>query len=157
MNAKQRFSCGLGNVFNDLLRQLIMSFAISFLMKVAELPPSQAGIALLIAQLTDALSSPINGHLGDKVNIPFVTKKMGRRKSWHFVGTMMMAIGLPLLFNRCLLCIQYREANWLPLTYYGCVSFVVCIAYNMIEINHLSIISSVTDTVREATALNAVR
>lgn len=157
MNAKQRFSCGVGSLLNDFYRQLGISFLISFLMKVVGLPAYQAGVALLIAQFTDAFISPINGFLGDHVKIPLISNKMGRRKSWHLVGTALMTVALPLLFNRCLLCDEHRDTSRLPLAYYGCIIAVVNIAYNMIEINHLSVISSVTETIREATALNALR
>ena len=157
MNVKQRFSCGVGGVFNDVFRQLCMTFEISFLMKVIELSPSQAGLVFLVSQLTDAFISPVNGYFGDRVPIPFVSKRMGHRKSWHLVGTILLAVAAPLLFNRCLLCEEFDEISWLPVAYFGFVEAVVNIGYSMMEINHLSIISTVTETIREATALNTMR
>ena len=157
MNARQRLSCAMGNLLNDIVRQTGMSFEILFFMKVVELSPWQAGMILLIGQCTDAFISPINGYLGDHVKIPFLSNKMGLRKSWHFIGTILMAIAFPLVFNRCLLCSEYRDATWLPFAYYGTIMAAINVAYNIVEINHLSIISVVTDTKREATALNALK
>ena len=157
LNVKQRLSCAVGTVFNDLYRQLGMSFAVSFLMKVAGLPPSEVGAALLIQQGTDALFSPISGHLGDHVKIPFLSNKMGRRKSWHFTGAILLAVGTPLLFNRCLLCSENTKETWQPLVYYGFPLVLIAVGYNIMEINHLAIISAVTDTFRELTAVNSLR
>jgi len=157
MNAKQRFSCGVGNALNDLFRQLYFSFTLLFLMKVVGLSASQAGVAVLVGQLTDSFVCSISGYLGDHIKIPFISKIMGRRKSWHLVGAILMTFTIPLLFNRCLLCSEYEGISWLPLAYYITVLVVLCTGYNLVEINHLSIIPAVTKTIKEATALNAIR
>ena len=157
LNIKQRSSCAVGTVFNDLFRQMGMSFAVSFLMKVAELPPYQVGLAMLIMQGTDAFISPINGYLSDQVKIPFAANKMGRRKAWHLVGAILLAVGVPLLFNRCLFCSANTEETWQPLVYYGFALVLIALGYNMMEITHLAIISTVTDTFRELTAVNSLR
>lgn len=157
LNIKQRFSCGVGSVLNEIFRQMFISFTIIFFMQVIRLPASQAGLALLIGQVSDAILSPVTGYLGDRVQIPVVSKKIGRRKSWHLVGTIMMACGTPLLFNRCLVCTDFPDISWLPAVYYICIVVVVCMSYNIVEINHLSITYSAADTIQEGTVLNAIR
>ncbi|CAH3042573.1 unnamed protein product [Porites lobata] len=157
LNIKRRFSYGLGNVFNEIVRQTCSSFSIIFLMQVVGLSASQVGLAILIGQITDAFTSPITGFLGDRVQIPFISKKLGRRKSWHLVGTVMMAGGLPLLFNRCLVCKDYQGVNWLQPFYYYCVMVIINAAYNIMEINHLSITFTAAGTVQEGAALTAIR
>ena len=156
-SVKQRFSCAVGTVLNDVFRQLLMSYVITFLIKIAGLPPSLAGAALMIAQFTDPLSSPLSGYLGDSVTMPFFSSKMGRRKSWFFLGNIMMAAALPFLFNKCLLCLDHKNTNWQPLTYYGFVLFVISVGYNLMAINHLAIISTTIDSMKEATAVNGLR
>ena len=157
LNIKQRFSCGLGNVLNEIFRQMYISFSIIFLMQVIGLSASQAGLAMLIGQITDAFTSPITGFLGDRVQIPFISKKLGQRKSWHLVGTVMMAGGLPLLFNRCLVCNDYQGVSWLQPFYYYCIMVIISPAYNILEINHLSITFTAAGTVQEGAALSAIR
>ena len=157
LNIKQRFSCGLGNVLNEIFRQMYISFSIIFLMRVIGLSASQVGLAMLIGQITDAFTSPITGFLGDRVQIPFISKKLGRRKSWHLVGTVMMAGGFPLLFNRCLVCNDYQGVSWLQPFYYYCIMVIVSPAYNILEINHLSITFTAAGTVQEGAALTAIR
>ena len=157
LNVKQRFSCGFGIVLNEVFRQMYISFSIIFLMQVIGLSASQAGLAMLIGQITDAFTSPITGFLGDRVQIPFISKKLGRRKSWHLVGTVMMAGGLPLLFNRCLVCNDYQGVSWLQPFYYYCVMIIINVAGNILEINHLSITFTAAGTVQEGAALSAIR
>ncbi|XP_068692743.1 uncharacterized protein [Montipora foliosa] len=157
MELKERFSIAVGTVFNELFRQLLISFTISFLMKVVELTPSQAGTCLLVTQCVDGLSSLLTGHLGDHVKIPFLSKKMGQRKSWHFVGSVLMSIGIPLMFNRCLFCNESGDPTSLPLVYYAFACLLTALGYSVMEINHLAIITIVPETIKEATAVSALR
>ena len=156
MRAKERLSCAVGNVFNDIYTQLLFSFEILFFMKVVELSASEAGLIVLIGEISEALVSLITGYLGDYINVPFLSNKIGRRKSWHLLATFVMAISVPLLFNKCFLC-DGRSQSWLPLVYYGFFSALVNICFNMVEINHLAFVTNVVGKVSEFTALIALR
>ena len=154
MRVKDRLSCAVGNVFNDLFRQLAQSFALFFFMKVVELSASQAGLILLIGQIADASFSPVAGYLGDRVNVPFLSNKIGRRKSWHCLATIFMAIGLPFFFNHCMFC---NNQNRLQLVNFGFFSALINICFNVVEINHLAFITTVAASVEEYTILSAMR
>ena len=156
MKARERLSCGVGNVFNDLYRQLLCSFEILFSMNVVQLSASQAGLVALIGQIADAAISPLTGYLGDRVNVPLLSSRIGRRKSWHLVATAIMTISFPLLINHCFLC-NNKDQSWLPLVYFGSLSAVTNLCYNMVEISHLAFISTVAEKVEECTALSALR
>ena len=56
LNIKQRFSYGLGNVLNEILLYMYLSFSIIFLMQVIGLSASQAGLAMFIGYITDAFT-----------------------------------------------------------------------------------------------------
>ena len=156
MRAKERLSCAVGNVFNDIYTQLLFSFEILFFMKVLELSASQAGLIVLIGEISEALVSLITGYLGDYVNVPFLSNKIGRRKSWHLLATFAMAIGVPLLFNKCFWC-DGGDQNLLSLVNFGFFSALVNICFNMVEINHLAFVTNVAENVSEFTALIAMR
>ena len=156
MRAKERFSCAVGNVFNDLFSQLIFSFLIIFLMKVVELSASRAGMMVMIAQIADAWMSLVTGYLGDNVNIPFLSNKIGRRKSWHLVATFLMAIGVPLLFSKCFIC-DGIDQSWLPLVYFGFFSALTGGCFSLVEINHLAFITNAADKASELTVITALR
>jgi len=155
MRARERLSCAVGNMFNDMYLQLV-SFEILFFMKVLELSASQAGLLVLIEEISGAAVSLISGYLGDHINIPLLSKKIGRRKSWHLLSTFFMAIGIPLLFNKCFLC-DGRDQSWLPLVYFGFFAALVNICFNMMDINHLAFVTNVAEKVSEFTALIAMR
>ena len=157
LNIKQRLSCGVGHVFNDLFRHLYMSFEIVFLMQVVELPAFQAGMILLITQVVEAFFSLLIGYLCDRVDIPLISKRMGRRKSWHLAGTLLMALTLPFLYNKCLLCSNHKAVGWAQFAYYVCISVAGNVSFSVVEINHLSVISAVTRTLQEGMAVNAIR
>ena len=156
MRARERFSCAVGNVFNDLFSQLVFSFLIIFLMKVVELSASQAGMMVLIAQISDASMSLITGYLGDNVNVPFLSNKIGRRKSWHLVATFLMVIGVPLLFNKCFWC-DGRDQSWIPIVYFGFFSALTGGCFSIVEINHLAFVTNTADNASELTVLTALR
>ena len=143
-------------MFNDLYRQLLVSFEILFFMNVVQLSASQAGLVVFIGQIADATISPLTGYLGDRVNVPLLSTRIGRRKSWHLVATAVMTISFPLLMNRCFLC-DNKDQSWLPLVYFGLLSAVTNLCYNMVEINHLAFISTFAEKVEECIALSAVR
>ena len=156
MRARERITCSVGNVFNDLFVQLFFSFEILFFMKVLELSASQAGLMMLIGQVSDSLMSLISGYLGDNVNVPFLSNKIGRRKSWHLMATVLMAISVPLLFNECFLC-GGRDPSRLSLVYFGFFSALVTACFSVVEINHLAFINTVAENAEEFTALTALR
>jgi len=156
MRARERLSCAVGNMFNDIYTQLLFSFEILFFMKVLELSASQAGLLVLIGEISEAVVSLMSGYLGDHINIPFLSNKIGRRKSWHLLSTFFMAIGIPLLFNKCFLC-DGRDQSWLPLVYFGFFSALVNICFNMMDINHLAFVTNVAEKVSESTVLIAMR
>ena len=156
MRARERLSCAVGNVFNDTYTQLLFSFEILFFMKVLELSASQAGMIVLVGELSDAAMSLISGYLGDNVNVPVLSSKIGRRKSWHLLATFLMAICVPLLFNKCFLC-DGRDQSWLPLVYFGFFSALVKMCSNMVEINHLAFVTNVAEKVSEFTVVFAMR
>lgn len=155
MRARERLSCAVGNMFNDLYIHLF-SFEIVFFMKVLELSASQTGLLVLIGEISEAVVSLMSGYLGDHINVPFLSNKIGRRKSWHLLSAFFMAIGIPLLFNKCFLC-DGRDQGWLPLVYFGFFSALVDICFNIMDINHLAFVINVAEKVSEFTALITMR
>ena len=156
MRARERLSCAVGHVFIDLYTQLLFSFQIIFFMKVLELSASQAGLIVLIGEISDAAMSLISGYLGDNVNVPVLSNKIGRRKSWHLLATFLMAICVPLLFNKCFLC-DGTDQSWIPLVYFGFFSALVKISYSMVAISHLAFVTIVAEKVSTFTTLMAMR
>ena len=133
---------------------VIRQFELLFYMNVVQLSASQAGLVVLIGQIADAAISPLTEYLGDRVNVPLLSSRISWRKSWHLVAAAIMMSSFPLLINRCFLR-DNKDQSWLPLVYFGFLSAVTNLCYNMVEINHSGFISTVTE--KECTALSVVR
>ena len=131
-------------------------FKLVFFMKLVELSGSQVGVIILTELMSEAFFSVVNGYLGDKVNVPIVSRKFGRRKLWNLLATIIMAFSIPLLLNRCLLC-NGRDQSRLPLVYYCTLAALKGVSFKMVEINHLAFVITLAENLEDATALSAMR
>ena len=152
----QRFSCGVGHVMNDFSRQLLISFRLVFFMKVLCLSAANAGWLMLYGALIIAAIMPVSAFLIDRISIPFLSRKFGRKKSWHFMATVVMAIVIPLYFSSCLPC-QSSGEQWQLMLYIAMLSTCLAFAAATLEIGHLSIIPDIAKTQSEAVELNVWR
>ena len=100
----QRCACGLGHAINDITRQLFFSFRLVFLMKVLGLSPEISGWLILEKQLLHAVALPVCAILVDRIRVPFLSRKLGKRKSWHLCMTILEAVFVPLFFSPFYFC-----------------------------------------------------
>lgn len=154
--ALQRFACGVGNVINDIIRQLLFSFRLVFFIKVLDLSASNAGWLILYGQVSHAAISPLCAFLVGKINIPFLSCKIGRRKSWHLIGTVLGAVVVPLYFSSCFAC-QSDGQQWQKMAYVSILNTFLSLAMSFVDIGHLTIIPAIAKDRSEAVELNAWR
>ena len=153
----QRFSCGVGSVMIDITRQLLFSFRLVFFMKVLGLSAANAGWLILYGRIAAAASSPIGAFLVDNINIPYLSQKLGKRKSWHLIGTAVGTIVIPLYFSSCFLC-QSDRRQWQLMIYISVLNTLYAVfSLGLMEIGHLSIIPVIAKDQSEAIELNAWR
>ena len=153
----RQFSYGVGHVINDATRLLVQSFRLVFLMKVVNLSASNAGWILIFSRVTNAfILKPLVGYVCDKVSIPILSRWQGKRKSWHFIGTVIQAVSVPLLFSKCLVC-SSEASQWQLIVYYGLFNTLVRLSMILIEVAHLSIIPFIAKDQQEAVKLNGLR
>lgn len=153
----RQFSYGVGHVINDVTRLLIQSFRLVFLMKVVNMSASNAGWIIVFSRVTNAfIIRPMVGYLCDKVFIPVLSRRHGKRKSWHLIGTVLQAVSVPLLFSNCLVC-SSEPRQWQLIVYYGIINTLAWLSMILIEIAHLSIIPFIAKNQQEAAKLNGLR
>lgn len=119
--------------------------------KIAGLSESNAGLVLLIGQLSDALGTLATGYLCDKTKITWY----GKRKFWHGIGTLCVAIAFPFVFNTCINCIGSGER--IKLVYYSAFGIVFGSGWAATQIAHLSLIPEITSKESQRVELNAKR
>ena len=152
----QRLSCGVGNVLLDITDPLLASFRLVFFMNVLGLSAVNAGWLVVYGLVSHSLLSTLVAFLVDQMNIPFLSRKLGRRKSWHFIGALVGVIVIPLYFSPCFPC-QSNGGQWQLMMYIMTLNTFISFSYSLMEIGHLSIISVVAKDQSEAVELNAWR
>lgn len=153
----QQFSFAVGHVINDVTLLLMLSFRLVFFMKVVNMSASNAGWIMLSSRVTNAIViRPIVGYLCDKVSIPVLSRRHGKRKSWHLIGTVLQVVSVPLLFSNCLVC-SSEPSQWQLIAYYGTINTLAWISIILIQTAHLSIIPSIAKGQKEAVKLNCLR
>ena len=69
------------------------NFGMLFYTQIFGMRPELVGIALSVATLWDAITDPLMGHISDNTR-----SRWGRRRPWIFIGALVSAILLPLLW-----------------------------------------------------------
>ncbi|VDN57486.1 unnamed protein product [Dracunculus medinensis] len=147
---------GFGHFYNDLCASMWFTYFMIFLEKVLLFRSSFAGALMLIGQVADAISTPIVGIASDKSFIPFFMLRLGRRISWHIIGTICVTLSFPFIYNRCLLC-DVISLDWLHFAWY--VPFVIIFQFGWasVQVSHLALIPELSDNISCRTTMNSLR
>ncbi|XP_052795228.1 major facilitator superfamily domain-containing protein 12-like isoform X2 [Mya arenaria] len=148
----QKFAYSVGHVLNDLTASMWFSYMIIYFHQVKSFNNGLAGDLVLIGQISDAIFTPFIGYESDRVKGCF---NMGKRKTWHFIGTLCVALSFPFLFVGCITC---DDAQDIPqFMYYAPFVVIFQFGWAATQINHLSLIPDLTDCQNERTGLNGSR
>jgi hypothetical protein len=150
MGRLPKLAYGVGHVFNDLCASMWFSYLVLFFHTVVQLGNTYAGMLILIGQLADALATPIIGFLCDKTHVRY-----GRRKLWHLIGTVMVAISFFFFWHICLGC--SHSALAIQIVYFSIPIIIFQFGWASVQISHLSLIPELTDDKNERVGLNAIR
>lgn len=78
---------GLGHFYNDMCACLWFTYLLLFQQKVLKLRSIEAGVLILIGQVTDGLATPLVGIASDSErSLPACLRWFGRRKAWYLLG-----------------------------------------------------------------------
>ena len=144
-------------MFNDLFIQMAISFHLVYFIKVAELNGNQAGMILMIILLGAAVFSPIAGHCSDAVKLPGLSHVLGRRKAWHLLGVVIMAVFWPLVYTPCLIFCS-DGSSWARFAYHLILLLIInSVAVPIMYVNHLAVIAVVAKNKVESVELNVLR
>ncbi|CAG4989927.1 unnamed protein product [Colias eurytheme] len=147
----QNYLFGFGHVYNDLCAAMWFSYMMLFFQAVLEMKAVVAGAMLLLGQVVDALATPVVGVLADK----YSTKTV-----WHLTGSALVACTFPLLFIRCWGCWVRNDPEylswWMPF-YYAVLITIFQIGWAVVQISHLSMIPSISDSLQVRSELTSIR
>ena len=164
----RKLAYGVGHVFNDLCASMWFTYLVLFYHKVVLLDNLYAGLLVLIGQVADAAATPIIGFLCDMTHVRY-----GRRKLWHLIGTIMVAVSLFFIWHSCLPCdaVDARSGGenvtdtqgpeHTPLAakivYFAIPIIIFQFGWASVQISHLSLIPELTPNQSERVGLNSIR
>lgn len=153
-----RFACGLGHILNDLCIQLLTSFRLVFFMNVLGLSAGNSGWLFLQKELVDTVMAPVCALLVDRVHIPLVSRKYGKKKTWHLLGTVLHTVFVPLFFAaHYLIRNKDGQTERMMMIHFGILNVISGFGDSMLDISHLCLISAIAKDQMEAVELSALR
>ncbi|KAJ8304843.1 hypothetical protein KUTeg_018426, partial [Tegillarca granosa] len=135
----QRLSYGIGHVQNDLSASMWFSYLIIYFHLVRNFDNRLAGYLMLIGQVSDALFTPFIGLESDRTK---GIAKLGKRKTWHFIGTICVTCSFPFVFNKCFA--SPHAPDWAQFIYYAPFVVIFQFGWASTQISHLSLIPDLT-------------
>lgn len=148
----QKFAYSVGHVLNDLTASMWFTYMIIYFHQVKKFNNALAGDLVLIGQISDAVFTPFIGYESDRVK---GCCNMGKRKTWHFIGTICVMCSFPFLFLGCITC--DNAPDWSQFIYYAPFVVIFQFGWASTQINHLSLIPDLTDCADERVGLNGYR
>lgn len=153
LSFRVKFCYGVGHILNDLCASMWFTYLLLFLHKVVKFSNVMAGTLLLIGQVVDAISTPLVGLESDRTG----NCKYGRRKIWHLVGVVCVALSFPFIFNLCVSCASDSPSVAALFIYYTPFIVIFQFGWAATQISHLSLIPELTNDEEEKCSLNAIR
>ncbi|CAG5133452.1 unnamed protein product [Candidula unifasciata] len=111
-----------------------------------------AGNLILIGQVSDAIFTPFIGYESDRSR---GIEKIGKRKTWHLVGTLCVMASFPFLFTKCITC--SHAPNIAQFIYYAPFVVIFQFGWAATQISHLSFSSDFTPHRHERVTLQSIR
>ena len=154
LSARIRYSYSVGHVLNDLVASCWFSYLLVFLRTVLLFPSTQAGLLLLIGQISDGLATPVVGFLSDKTETRF-----GKRRAWITLGSLVVALSLPPIFHQPFLpFLSLATSSLTPLVlYYAFFIVIFQWAWASVQVSHLALVPELTRDSGERVYLNSLR
>ncbi|KAK6032878.1 transporter, major facilitator family protein [Ostertagia ostertagi] len=131
----RKFGYGVGHFYNDLCASMWFTYLMIYLEKVLKFRSSRAGMLMLIGQVTDAISTPLVGIASDSNVLPRCFDKIGRRISWHMIGT----------------------SEWYKVLWF--IPFIMLFQFGWasVQISHLALIPELSSIDSSRTTMNSLR
>ena len=149
-----RLAYSVGHVLNDLVASCWFSYLLVFLRTVLLFPSTQAGLLLLIGQISDGLATPVVGFLSDKTDVRF-----GKRRAWITIGSLIVALSFPPIFHQPFLPWLSLSSSSLTLLvlYYAFFIVIFQWAWASVQVSHLALVPELSRDSNERVYLNSLR
>lgn len=143
----------MGHFLNDLCASMWFTYLLIFYHDVLGFQNTYAGVLLLVGQIADGICTPLIGYESDQTP---GCGNYGKRKTWHLVGTLSVALSFSFIFNQCLGCTSLTP-QWVSVLFF--VPFIVVFQFGWaaVQISHLSLIPELVRCEHAKVELTAYR
>ena len=146
LSGREKFAYGLGAVGKDMVYMFSASYILYYYQDILGVSAIAMGIILMAARVFDAFNDPIMGVLVAKTKT-----KWGKFRPWLFIGTLMNAVVLYLMFA------APPSLNGSGLVAYAAVTYILWgVTYTMMDIPYWSMIPAFTESGKEREGLSAL-
>lgn len=146
LTAKEKASYGLGAVGKDMVYMLSVSYILYYYQDILGVKALAMGVILMAARVFDAFNDPIMGILVAKTRT-----RWGKFRPWLFVGTLLNAVILVLLFA------APPALSGNGLIAYAAITYVLWgVTYTMMDIPFWSMIPAFTEGGKEREGLSTL-
>ena len=146
LTAKEKASYGLGAVGKDMVYMLSASYILYYYQDILGVKALAMGVILMAARVFDAFNDPIMGILVAKTRT-----RWGKFRPWLFVGTLLNAVILVLLFA------APPALSGNGLIAYAAITYVLWgVTYTMMDIPFWSMIRAFTEGGKEREGLSTL-
>ena len=153
LTQKHIYAYGIGHILNDIVSACWFNFLSYYLIQVRCIDSTHAGIILLVAQITDAVSTPIVGILSDKTDT-----RWGKRTPWYIVGTILNVFGYTMLWEKCFFCGEGAEkSDKLELAYYLIFPPIMQIGWATVQVAHMALLPCISLNQKNKDKMSRIR
>ena len=146
LSGGEKFAYGIGAVGKDMVYMLSASYILYYYQDIMGVSAVAMGIILFVARVFDAFNDPIMGVLVAKTKT-----RWGKFRPWLFVGTVLNAIVLYLMFA------APPTLRGSGLVAYAATTYILWgVTYTMMDIPYWSMVPAFTESGREREGLSAL-
>ncbi|VDD86978.1 unnamed protein product, partial [Enterobius vermicularis] len=156
---------GFGHFYNDLCASMWFTYLMIFLENVLGFRSSISGLLMLIGQheaennrkllenvrffffyVVDAVCNPLVGIASDSSLLPaWFENRIGKRMSWHVIGTISVTVSFPFIFNKCPVCSD-TGSEWWPFAWFVFFISIFQFGWSAVQIAHLALIPELSQS-----------
>jgi len=150
-----KLAYGTGHVLNDLAASLWFTYVLLYFHQVLGFSNSLAGYVMVVGQVADGCATVFVGYFQDNGKDFWLCRVYDKRKAWHLVGTVGVVLSWPFVFNTCVGCSNAPKIY--QFLYYSFFIVILQFTWPCAQISHLAIITDLTPSKMERTALTSYR
>ena len=146
----------LGSILNDIWLHLYVTLGLIYSTRVVGLTNLQAGLLMASVQVGTLFANIVFGYICESANVPCISRRVGRKKMWHAISTVLLAFFVLMAFNQCWAC-NDESSSWVRFAYLAVACGAAGFMCGGAELSHLSLLPDICEDRDDSVAVNTYR